>query len=222
MKNTKVYFKKYIMETLIVICLLIVIGLLLEDKFVFKKKKHKEIVQDLPVTTTASILGLPKSVKRHSRPNTASEGQPELENNTTDNFEQESENKAFVKQIPQEELDEVFGKGPDLWEEEEEWSRYGISDDEDGFATGVTFEELGTVGMVLREEVTEPSLQEQAVATVQKIQGTELFSLLEQSMEGASKKIAALLDKSLSSSTDSGSSILRNRNQDGFDIGDFV
>jgi hypothetical protein len=210
------------METLIVICLLIVIGLLLEDKFVFKKKKDKKKVQGPLVTKTGSVLGPAKTIERLSLPNTATERQEEKESTDTDNFEQESKSKAFFKQIPQEELDEVFSKGPDLWEEEEEWSHYGMSDDEDGFATGVTFEELGTVGMVLREEVTEPSLQQQAVATVQKIQGTELFSLLEQSMEGASKKIAALLDKSLSSSTDSGSSILRNNNFNDFDIGEFV
>ncbi|MCY1662624.1 conjugal transfer protein TraD [Chryseobacterium sp. SL1] len=207
------------METLIVICLVIVIGLLLEDRIVIRKAKDKKALQEPPASKKPSILGLPKSFVRLSLPKTAVKGQDKIENNSTDNFEWESENKAFSKQIPQEEPDEGFGKGPDLWEEEEEWSRYGISDGGDGFATGVTFEELGTVGMVLRQEVTESSLQEQAVATVHKIQGTELFSLLEQSMEGASQKIAALLDKSLSSSTESGSSILRNNN---FDIEEFL
>ncbi|MDG2431454.1 MAG: conjugal transfer protein TraD, partial [Flavobacterium sp.] len=53
-------------------------------------------------------------------------------------------------------------------------------------------------------------------------EGTELFSLLENSMEGASRKIAELLDSSLSSETEAGSSTLRKNDFDGFDIGKFV
>ena len=79
---------------------------------------------------------------------------------------------------------------PDLEEEEEEWNRYGVSDVENGLAQGVTFEELGTVGMLLQKEKLEPSQKETAVTIVQKIDGTELFNLLESSMEGASQKIA--------------------------------
>jgi hypothetical protein len=53
---------------------------------------------------------------------------------------------------------------------------------------GVTFEELGAVQMVLQQKEPEPSLQKQAAVIVQKIQGTELFSLLENSMEGLQRK----------------------------------
>lgn len=76
--------------------------------------------------------------------------------------------------------------------------------------------------MLLQKDRLEPSQQETAVAIVQKIQGTELFDLLENSMESASQKIAMLLDKSLSAETDTGSSTLRTTHLDDFDIGEFV
>ncbi len=58
--------------------------------------------------------------------------------------------------------------------------------------------------------------------SVQKVQGTELFSLLKNSIEGASRKIAGLLDSTLSSETEAGSSFLRNNDLRDFDIGEFV
>lgn len=63
---------------------------------------------------------------------------------------------------------------------------------------------------------------EETAAIVQKIQGTELFSLLENSIENASQHIARLLDNSLYPETEAGSSNLRNNSLDDFDIGEFV
>ncbi|MNR53858.1 hypothetical protein D3C85_1739400 [compost metagenome] len=76
--------------------------------------------------------------------------------------------------------------------------------------------------MLLQKDKLEPSQKETAVAIVHKIQGTELFSLLENSMESASRKIAELLDGSLSSETNSSSSIMRKNDLEDFDIGEFV
>jgi hypothetical protein len=76
--------------------------------------------------------------------------------------------------------------------------------------------------MLLQKEKLEPSQKETAVAIVQKTQGTELFSLLENSMESASRKIAELLDGSLSSETDAGSSCFRKNDITDFDIEEFV
>lgn len=76
--------------------------------------------------------------------------------------------------------------------------------------------------MLLQKEKLEPSQKETAALIVQKIQGTELFILLENSMEDASRKIAELLDSSLFSETDFGSSTLRKNDLSEFDIGDFV
>ena len=50
---------------------------------------------------------------------------------------------------------------------------------------------------MLQKENLEQSQKEAAVAIVQKIQGTELFSLLENYMGDASRKIAELLNRQL-------------------------
>ena len=210
------------MEIVIVICLLIVIVLLVKDKIVIKKAVPKDENPPYVNPNLPEIMGIPKPMKRLSVPNSTSKSLNEDLVKEIDNFESEIEESDFDIQIPQEELDEVFRNIPDFEEEEEEWNRYGMSGEDYGFAQGVTFEELSSVGMLLQKEKLEPSQKETAVAIVQKIQGTDLFSLLENSMESASRKIAELLDGSLSSETDAGSSILLKNDLEDFDIGEFV
>lgn len=211
------------MEIVIVICLLIVIALLLQDKIVINKRPRQKPTQEKVNPQLPDIMGQPRPVTRLSVPKTTTERQIEEPEVDPDNLDIEyDENEQVAIQVPQEELDEVFSNTPDFEEEEEEWNRYGNSGGDNGFAQGVTFEELSTVGMLLQKDSLEPSQQETAVAIVQKIQGTELFDLLENSMESASQKIAILLDKSLSADTDTGSSTLRTTHLDDFDIGEFV
>ena len=211
------------MENVIVICLLIVIVLLLQDKIVIKKRseqqqpKQEKVNPNLP-----DIMGQPKPVRSLSVPNNASESQIEETEINPHNLDIEyDKNENVGIQIPQEELDEVFSNMPDFEEEEEEWNRYGISAGDDSLAQGVTYDELSSVGVLLQKEKLEQAQKETAIVIVQKIQGTELFSLLENSIEGASRKIAMLLDSSLSE-PDSGSSTLRKNDLGDFDIGEFV
>ena len=211
------------MEIVIVICLLIVIVLLLQDKIITHKRSKQEPPQKKVNPNLPDIMGQPKPVERLSVPNTATERQIQENEINPANLDIEyDENESVSVQIPQEELDEVFRNMPDLEEEEEEWNRYGISGGDNGFAQGVTFEELSSVGMLLQKEELEPAQKETAIAIVQKIQGTELFNLLENSMEDASRKIAELLDSTLSSETEAGSSTLRKSDLSDFDIGEFV
>ena len=211
------------MEIVIVICLLIVIVLLLQDKIVIHKRSKQEPPQKKVNPNLPDIMGQAKPVERLSVPNTANERQIEEPEINPANLDIEyDENENVSAQIPQEELDEVFSNMPDLEEEEEDWNRYGISGGDDGFAQGVTFEELSSVGMLLQKEELEPAQKETAIAIVQKIQGTELFSLLENSMEDASRRIAELLDSTLSSETEDSSSTLRKNDLSDFDIGEFV
>ena len=210
------------METIIVICLLIIIALLLQDKIITKKKEKKP-TEKKSNPNLPDIMGQPRPVRSLSPPNTASESQVEELEINPDNFDIEyDENENVGIQIPQEELDEVFRNMPDLEEEEEEWNRYGISGGDNSLAQGVTYDELSSVGALLQKENLEQSQKETAVAIVQKLQGTELFSLLENSIEGASRKIAELLDSTLLSETEAGSSKLRKNDLEGFDIGEFV
>ena len=205
------------------ICLLIVIALLVQDKIVIKKRSEHKPMQEKVNPNLPDIMGQPKPVRNLSVPNAANESQIEEQEINPDNLDIEyDENESVGIQIPQEELDEVFSNMPDLEEEEEEWNRYGISGGDDGFAQGVTFEELSSVGVLLQKEKLETAQKETAVEIVQKLQGTELFSLLENSIEGASRKIAELLDSTLSSEMEDSSSTLRKSDLSDFDIGEFV
>ena len=211
------------MEIVIVISLLIVIFLLVQDKIIIKKRSEQKPTQGKINLNLPDIMGQPKPVQRLSVPNTATERQIQEKEINPANLDIEyDENENVSIQIPQEELDEVFRNVPDLEEEEEEWNRYGISGGDNGFAQGVTFEELSSVGVLLQKEELEPAQKETVIAIVQKIQGTELFNLLENSMEDASRRIAELLDSTLSSETEAGSSTLRKSDLSDFDIGEFV
>ena len=211
------------MEVVIVICLLIIIILLLQDKIVITKREKPDPKPEKGNPDLPDIMGQPKPVRSLTVPNITTKRQIEEPEINPDNLDIEyDENENVSVQIPQEELDEVFRNIPDLEEEEEEWNRYGISGGDDGFAQGVTFEELSSVGVLLQKEELEPAQKETAIAIVQKIQGTELFSLLENSMEDASRRIAELLDSTLSSETEDSSSTLRKSDLSDFDIGEFV
>ena len=211
------------MEIVIVICMLIIIILLLQDKIIINKRSKQKPPQKKVNLNLPDIMGQPKPIERLSVSNTADERQieePEINLANLDIEYDENENVGI--QIRKEELDEVFRNMPDFEEEEEEWNRYGISGGDDGFAQGVTFEELSSVGALLQKENLEQSQKETAVDIVQRLQGTELFSLLENSIEGSSRKIAELLDSTLSTETEAGSSTLRKSDLGDFDIGEFV
>lgn len=210
------------METIIVICLLIVIFLLAKDKIVIEKYRKQQPRQEKVNSSLPDIMGRPKSQRRLSVPKKSNNSQEQKEDYYHGNFDMEIDEDKVELQIPQEELDEVFGNVPDFENEEEEWNSYGLSDGDNGFAQWVTFEELSTVKTLLKKEKMRPSQKETATVLLQKIQGTELFDLLENSIEDASQKIAKLLDGTLSSETDFGSSFLHKNDLEDFDIGEFV
>jgi hypothetical protein len=210
------------METVIVICLLIIIVLLLQDKIVIRKREQGKITQEKINPDLPDIMGKPKTMRSFSMPKNANESQNKKQDTKINVFDIEIDYEEVDMQIPQEELDEVFGNVPDLEEEEKEWNSYGISGGDGGFAQGVTLDELSSVGMLLQKEKLVPSQMETAIAIIHKIQGTELFILLGNSMESASRKIAHLLDGSLSSETNSSSSTLRKNDWEDFDIGEFA
>ena len=210
------------METVIVICLLIVIFLLAKDKIVIKNYQEQQPSQEKVNLCLPDIMGQPRPQRSLSVPKISNDSHEPKEDQYIDNFDIEIDEDKVELQIPQEERDEVFGNVPDFENEEDEWNSYGISDGDNGFAQGVTFEELSTVKTLLKKEKMRPSQKQTATVLFQKIQGTELFDLLENSIEDASQKIAKLLDGTFSSETDSGSSFLYKKDLEDFDIGEFV
>ena len=212
------------METLILICLIIVIILLLKDKVVINKTVRKEVKSKKQKPDLPDIMGIPKPVKRQSLPMSATKSHIDEHNGIADNFETETYGIGLGLENPQIEGEpyEVFGSMSDFENEEDEWDEYEFEDGDNEFATGVTFDELTTVGAWLEQDSLEPAQQQKAVDIVQRLQGTELLSLLENSMDGASQKIAELLDKSLSVGANFSSPDLRKSDLEGFDIGAFV
>jgi hypothetical protein len=207
------------MEQLIIIGLLLVIILLLWDrKFTDQHSKGKNAEAHL---TVPSIMGETKKEERKPVPSDVDQGQSESIVLKANNFDSETKEEVFENTASKKELDEILVKNNDLEDEEEDWQYQDDSKIESGFATGVTFQELSTAGQLLQQDVLEPDLEQQAVTIIQKIQGTELFDLLENSLGDASKRIAALLSQRISND-DEVISFKRKDDADGFDIGEFV
>jgi len=168
-----------------------------------------------------SIMGKTKREERKLQPSDADQGQGESNVHDLNNFDPETKEKVLENTASKKVLDEILVKDNDQEDEEEDWQYQDDPKIESGFATGVTFQELSTAGQLLQQDVLEPDLEQQAVHIIQKIQGTELFDLLENSLGDASKRVANLLSQSISNE-DEDISFKRKDDVEGFDIGEFV
>lgn len=210
------------MEIVIIICLVIIIFLMMRDKAVNNKRSIIKPESDGSKPQLPSIMGKPKKVIVHSDKVQSLEVKTKALEKISEHIqEKDTEEINNPVQISNEALDEIFSPSIDLEEEEEEWKRLGVTVDGTKLAQGATFEELSEAGRLLRSDDLQPAQKVAAVALVQKIHGTELFDLLENSVEGASKKIAELLDLSFSENTASLSPLTTN-NLTEFDINEFI
>ncbi|MEL1243872.1 conjugal transfer protein TraD [Flavobacterium sp. DGU11] len=182
------------MET-IIICLLVVAVALLIYVIVQGKKGNNSLLQkEKPMAGLPDIVGRPKGTPSYSSPSTNTQSKMESVIGATDNFVTRNEAAAQAAKISQEEPDKANAE-PDWREEEEEMRNYGALGTENGFALGITFDELITVQAMLGRKELEPAEEKEAIAIVSKIDGTELLSLLESKIGETSRKIAMLLDK---------------------------
>lgn len=206
------------MEQVAIIVLLIIILLLLADRNPLAKQPRKSSPDS--ETKLPSVMGATKQRKRQSPPTNTLKGQQNSASITDGNFESETGSGKSDDLIVNVNPDDIPNKDNDWEQEEEEW-KYQDSNIESGFATGVTFQELSAAGQLLQNEMPEPDLQKEAVAVIQKIQGTRLFDLLEHSLGKASGRIAKLLstavaDEDLKAVTD------HKKGVEGFDIEEFI
>ena len=207
------------MEQIIIIGLLIVIILLLwNKKFTNQHHQEKSVETRLAVP---SLMGEIKKDESKPVPSDADQGQDEFNVRTVNTFDSETKDEVSENTVLMKELKDILVENSDWEYEEEDWQYQEDSKIESGFATGVTFQELSTAGQLLQQDVLKPDLEQQAVNIIQKIQGTELFDLLENSLGDASKRIAALLSQKISNE-DEDISFKRKDDADGFDIGEFV
>ncbi|SFN88725.1 hypothetical protein SAMN05421741_1136 [Paenimyroides ummariense] len=213
------------MEKIIILSLILLVILLLQDRGFLNKKANKPSRIPKANPNLPDIMGQPKSQPLISSSEKTTE--IELFKNTSEVNPEDldieyDENETLYRQIPKEELDKAFTNRPNLEEEEEEWYQYHISRTDNGFAQGVTFEELGTVNNFLQNEHLNQDQKDKAVDIVQRLQGTELFSLLENSIEGVSTKIAKLLNNCLMSDSNSNPTTIQKNDLTDFDIGEFI
>jgi len=206
------------MELLITGLLIIIILLLLDKK---SMKSPPCETKNETKSNPSTIIGKIKQEERQELPSSTTQRQFLTAEVRTDNFDSETKQQEIDQPTEKKSLEDILVKN-DNWEEEEEDWQYGdFSEIESGFATGVTFQELSTAGQLLQEEFLEPALEQQAVNILQKIQGTELFNLLENSLEGATQRIADLLRQSTSNADVNRSPNPKNE-AEGFDIEEFI
>ena len=211
------------METLILLCLLFIILLLLYDKIAVKPAVKKDKRQDSTFPGLPAIMGQAKPHQRLSVPLDDTDNQRNDTAGTGTMPGPEIDGNDPARNIPVPEVPEqTFSPDPDLAAEEEEWNGNGAPNGEDGFATGVSFEELSTLGSLLQQEMPEEARRKHAADIVHRIQGTELLHLLENSMDDAARKIAWLLDGAKDTEPDPDATASRNTNPDAFDIGEYL
>ncbi|MFW2135516.1 hypothetical protein ACK2M7_04395 [Chryseobacterium sp. TY4] len=205
------------MELIIIALLFIIILLLLDKKFM---KSPTPETKNETKSNPSTIIGKIKQEERQALPSSTTQRQFVTADVRTNNFDSETKEQEIDQPNEKKSLGNILVKNND-WEEEEDWQYGDFSEIESGFATGVTFQELSNAGQLLQEELLEPALEQQAVNIIQKIQGTELFSLLENSLEGATQRIADLLSQS-TSNADVNRSPNRKNEAEGFDIKEFI
>lgn len=207
------------MEQLIIIGLLLIIILLLWDKKSINQHHQGKSAEAHPAVP--SIMGETKKEDGKPVPSDVDQGQSESIVIKANNFDSETKEEVIENTALKRELDEILVKNNDWEDDEEDWQYQDDSKIESGFATGVTFQELSTAGQLLQQDVLEPDLEQQAVNIIKKIQGTELFDLLENSLGDASKRVANLLSQNISNEDEDIYSKCKD-GADGFDIGAFV
>jgi len=208
------------MELLIVICLFIIIALLLKDKFVVNRKSGHQPKQQQTNPELPDIMGQPKPAKSYAQQKATTQEKAAKPMDSLVSIAVPDAEKVTEPPLPYT-SDEIPSTAIDLSEEEEDWGGQGRIPNE-GFATGVTFDELATVGKLLEQDTVESAEKEAAIIIASKIEGTELLGLLESKIGDASKKIAMLLDRSLTVQGTKGSFVKQADAQDTFDIGDYA
>ena len=183
------------MEKIIILLLIVVILLLLSDKMPIthsKKRAPKPKATPIPKTApSTSVMGesrfvTPAKVVTTAIPLTEKEQQDILT---------EWEEEPTI----------------DLEDEEEDLRSYRTEEEDNDFATGLSFEDLEKVATFLsedKEEVTADNIE-----LLQKVEGTSLLEAIEKALPQATLKVSALLEKALLKTVES---------ETEFDIREFV
>ena len=183
------------MEKIIILLLIVVILLLLSDKMPIthsKKRAPKPKATPIPKTApSTSVMGESRFVPPAKVVTTAI---PLTEKEQQDILTEWEEEPTI-----------------DLEDEEEDLRSYRTEEEDNDFATGLSFEDLEKVATFLsedKEEVTADNIE-----LLQKVEGTSLLEAIEKALPQATLKVSALLEKALLKTVES---------ETEFDIREFV
>jgi hypothetical protein len=201
-----------LIQTLILVCLIVVILLLAVEKVKFirpERKKYHEVKKD----NIPDVIGKVITPVKEKTPVWLANRKKLIEQmiaNKEDKVNNDSiENEQQVEKIINTNINEL---------DEED----NVPPDDDRFVQAVSVNELTKVGNLLQQDTLNISQEKETTEIIQKIEGTEFFTMMQQSIEGASEKIARLLDKSLLEKHTNIPKEDQNNVLDNFDIGDFT
>lgn len=199
-----------LLQIVILICLIVVIILLLVDKvkFIIAHQEKREVKKDTIPDVIGKVLLAEKEkipvwmANRKKLVEQLAAGKVRQSNNASIKNEHEEE-KILNAHITEDDDDDA-------------------PPDDDRFGQGVTLTELAKVGNLLQQDTLDTFQEQETADIIQKIQGTEFFSMMQDSIHGASQKIAKLLDKSLSQNPSLPSGSRKVDDIEGFNISDFI
>lgn len=204
------------METLIQIvilfCLIVVIILLLEDKVTFIKPERK-IFRKVEQIAEPDVIGKVTVAEKEKAPIWLANRKKLIEQMLANKADQGNE-ELTRNDRAKEDASNFNNEEPDETE--------NIPPDDDRFGQAVSLNELTKVGNLLKQDNLDAIQEKETSDILHKMEGTEFFAMMQQSIDGASQKIARLLDKSLSEKHNVTTKENQNNALDNFDIGDFI
>ncbi len=201
-----------LMQIVILFCLIVVIILLLVDKVRFMKPQRK-IYRNVEQEAEPHVIGRVAIPEKEKAPVWL------------------ANRKKLIEQMLVNKVDEGNNDSIENDQEEKSASKFNIEDsddsddippDDDRFGQAVSLNELTKVGNLLQKDSLDAAQEEETTNIIQKIEGTEFLAMMQLSIDGASQKIARLLDKSLSEKHVFIPKEDQNTALDNFDIGDFI
>ena len=184
------------MEKIIILLLIVVILLLLSDKMpitLSKKRAPQPKATPIPKTAPSTlVMGESRFVPPAKVVTTAI---PLTEKEQQDILTEWNEEPTTIN----------------LEDEEEDLRSYRTEEEDNDFATGLSFEDLEKVATFLSEDKEEVTTEK--IELLQKVEGTSLLEAIEKALPQATLKVSALLEKALPKTVESKTE---------FDIREFV
>lgn len=204
------------MEKIIIILLFIIIFFLLwERNFLRPKNKTSNPRSGIPPKPKKeqpyTVVGKSKFVASKVDEPAQETTEPSSSNEEPTMAQPEPKKTSIPAQIPDEDLEAIFSKELN---EDEELRALRTPEEDDDFATGLSFEELAQVEPLLTKKELDKEEERQATSIAKKLSDTELLNQIEKVLPQAKKRVSELLDRNLKSPP--------TKSKEDFDIGDFV